>query len=364
MQVQWYQLSQEHLPAGVVFIDATKGAERLLREGFVLSILEDLWDNLPATLRPEVGFLGGRRSFTLLEVIGALSGERVEGAAVDLDRELGRFPVVGPGLREWIRAQTRPVVLLTNTRILDLDDWTVPEVVMSLLVYRLTGYDRLTPTPFREVGTETDLGVLVEHLRDSVLEWTVGDSQVFVVDWDVPDLVGEDGTVRRKGGKLEAVSLLLAHAEGHLPQATFRRASGTTVKVRMIESQAHPKRPAIEIPHAETIAIDTWRGGRPFWCAECRGHTPGQFWCGNRADKATFPSLAGTARGTAWAFKFDRRWLASPAPNGIVILDGQAVVNRNGEWKTYAYDDGRWSPTDELKDRLIKRSDDEFLIPG
>ncbi len=359
MQCRWYRLDLAAMPRGVVIVDATLATQPLW-DGPLLSIFEEINEKLPAEARPEVVFLGDRRCQPFSKLFGAQAGNSLASGAIT--PQLGRYPVVGPFLREWIRTSPRPLVLVTNTVVEDLEDWAVSEVVAALLIYRLTGSERLTPPPVREI--EADLEVLVEHLRDPLLDWRVGGRGVFAIDWQPADLTRESGSLHGSAAAAGNLHVLLAHPDECVPRCELRRTSGCSVFLPLSPASPPASDEEITLSEAETSVLRNWRSGQPFFCSSCQTkHNPGQLRCESNPEKGILPSLAKYPVGMAWKLKLQRRWIAQPAARGICVVEDSILVNRNGLWEAYSLVEGEWLRA-EPPELFMSLGEDEFLFPG
>lgn len=363
MHSQWYVLNVASLPKGIVIVDATAEAG-VLWETIVLSTLEELGEQLPAELQPGIVFLGDHHVHPFTEVLHALKGIAGPGNSINLQSELGRFSVIGPFFREWLRADPRPVVLMTNSPIEDLEDWGDSRFLTSLLVKRLTGSERLTRPPFHEIGYEADLQVLVKHLQDPVQEMRVGGQGVFAIDWLPVEMIWENGTLRGPGIHTPNARMLLAHPMGQLPRIELLRESGTTISLPLTPITAPPEPGPIILSVSEASVIDRWIAGRSFPCRQCLvSHPPGHLRYSGCSGKELLSSLQNHAQNTIWKLKKDGEWKALPAPQSIVLHEDEMIVNRGGDWRSYQFVDEQWV-LGEPRERFIEVGEREYLFPG
>src|SRR5262245_7954447 len=122
MTGSWYRFDAGSLPRGVVVVEAMKESAALW-QGPVASILELLAEKLPANQQPDVVFLGDNRTHPLDVVLRGLSAEsKPTRAALDVECELGRYPVIGPllwALQQDLRHDV-PVLVISTRPVIDL----------------------------------------------------------------------------------------------------------------------------------------------------------------------------------------------------------------------------------------------------
>lgn len=346
MRGGWFRIDPAGLPRGVVLVDATPAAAPLWH-GPVASLLEELAEKLPAESHPEVAFLGDRRTHPL--------------AGLRFTDHLGRYPVAGPLLRELERGPVRPVILVTNTAVIDLADWATPDLVRRMLVYRLTGDDRLSPQGFHELGPETDLGVLVKHLRDPATGIrTTG----FALDWDNPAWTWNAGLLESTGGAGTAAFFL--SPDDRPPTATVTRASGAELPLPLTATDPPAEPPPVGFSPAEGNVLELWRRGNAYWCQSCRrSHPPGVVRCpAPGTPPGLFPTLHPLpdhglyrvgVRGGAWWFRPVRRGL-------LALADGRVLVGRGGSPCVFAHVGDRWQRQPGPTTGFISLADGEFAI--
>lgn len=331
----WFRAGPAGLPRGVVVADATAAAAPLW-DGPILSVLEELAEQLPPAEQPEVAFLGSRTLRPLAEVVRDISSGEVR-------RELGRYPVAGPVLYDLLRGPPRPVLLVLAGPPADLADWDVPEVTAQVAVYRLTGPGRVSPPGFTEYGPADDLGAAVAHLRDPVRTVRVG-GPAFAVDWD-GDARWEAGTLTADGPGGVTARLLVP--DGVTPEAVFVRASGVEHLAPMTPVAAPPAAPALGLTPPEGVVLDVWRAGHPYHCGACRrSHPPGQVGCRPPAPPGgLFPTLGEAPAAVHIAVRGPGGWAATPVPRGVVPLpDGAVLVRRPRAAAGYEWGGAGWVP--------------------
>lgn len=359
----WYRLDLAALPRGVVAVDVTANAAALWF-GPVASILEELAEKLPPESHPEIAFLGDRRTYPLSVVLRALSN--APGATVDIASQLSRYPVIGPLLWELSRGPGRPLVILANSPLLDAEDWAVPEVTVRTLVYRLTGSGPITPPAFREVGPETDLGVLVEHLRDPIRRVNVGHGAALAVDWDNDAFLWENGILNGEPPASLELNAAFVHPEDRPPEAVVTRGAGVAHRITLVPIPFPPATPCVPLTPAEGNVLSLWQRGTPFWCVACsRSHPPGQLLCAIPGSRSgLFPSLQGLAN--ALAYRVELRtgeWLLTPLSRGIMDLtEGRVLVNRERSAPEYQFVDGNWLAFADEQNPFISLDGSTFLI--
>ncbi|MBX9583497.1 MAG: hypothetical protein K2X87_24615, partial [Gemmataceae bacterium] len=288
METGWYALDPASLPRGVVIADASPAAAALWH-GPVASVLEELADRLPAGARPEVVFLGGRVRHPLGDVLRGLGSGHpaAAGPGVGIAANLGRYPAAGPALRDLFDGPPRPVLLLLNGPALDLDDWAVPEVTSRVLVYRLTGADRVSPAGFAELGPDADLGGLVAHLADPVRAVRVTG---FALDWDNDAHRWGDGELTAAGPAAVPLRVRLARADGATPEAVVSRTSGAEHRLTLTPCPTPVEPAAVPLSAAEGLILDQWERGNGFYCGACRrSHPPGRVRCDAGGGPALLP---------------------------------------------------------------------------
>jgi hypothetical protein len=351
----------------VVAVDATAAAAGLWF-GPVASVLEELAERLPPESHPEVAFLGDRRTHPLGAVLRGLSSTSpaASGPPVDVAGHLGRFPVIGPLLWELSRDPARPLLVLGNSPLIDAEDWAVPEFTGRTLVYRLTGTDAVSHTAFREVGPETELSVLVEHLRDPVLGVRVGHPAALPVDWDNDSYRWDDGALVWEPPATPELTAGFLHPEGEPPHAMVTKGHG--VEHRLALTPASPSAAPAPIPlrPAEGNVLNLWRRGTPYWCGGCsRSHPPGQLWCsGSTGGAALFPTLRDCPAAAAYvAEPRAGEWVLTPIRRGVLPLpDGRVLVARSGAAAEYNFDAGRWEPFAEEPGAFVALDSGGYLI--
>jgi len=368
IRANWYQLDLGSLPRGIVVAESTHGSAALWA-GPITSLLEELAEQLPPGSHPDVVFLGDRRPHSLAAVLGSVSPTHPAAsreAAPSVDRQLGRYPVVGPVMWEVERGSARPVLLLLTGTPLDLDDWATPAVARRTLVYRLTGPERVTPAVFTELGPEADLGRLGAHLRDAVTTVRVGGGAAVVVDWADDAGRWADGATTCGPPAAGPFHFLVAHAEGVVPDAVVGRASGAESRLQLVPARPPDPPAAVALSPAEGTILTMWASGRAFWCGACRqNHPPGALWCPpNEGRPGLFPTLAaGPAAPTYVAATRGGRWDATPVPRGIVVLpDGRVVVRRDGAAPVCDFDGTRWNFGGDDPGRFVPAGDARFAL--
>lgn len=338
----WYALDPAVLPAGLVVADSSPAAAALW-PGPIASILEEVADRLPADPRPEVVFLGGRGRFPLAGVLRGLGSTHpaAVGPAVDIRANLDRYPVAGPVLRDLLDHPLRPVLLLLNGPTLDLDDWAVPEITSRVLVYRLTGTERVSPAGFAEVGPGADLTEVVAHLADPVRAVRLDG---FALDWDNDAYHWADGTLTADDPAAVPARVRLARPEGTVAEAVVARAGGAEYRVPLKPLPPRPEPPAVPFAPTEGLVLDLWERGQPYYCGACRrSHPPGQVRCDGGG-----PALLPTVTTLVVAARQSGGWAVTPVPRGILPLpDGRVLVRRPGAAGCYGLDAGRWVPADD-----------------
>ena len=338
----WYALDAAALPRGVVVADASP-AVAALWHGPIASILEEVADRLPADARPDIVFLGGRVRHPLADILRGLGSTHpaAAGPAIDIGANLGRYPVAGPILRDLLDGPPCPVLLLLNGPALDLDDWAVPEVTSRLLVYRLTGTDRVSPDGFAEVGPDADLAGVVAHLADPVRSVRIAG---FALDWDNDRFRWDGGALSADERAAIPARVRLALPEGTEPAAVVTRAGGAEHRPALSPAAAPPGPPAVTLAPAEGMVLDLWERGQAYYCGACRqSHPPGQARC-----EGGGPGLLPTAAGLVVVARRVGGWAVAPVPRGILPLpDGRVLVRRPGAAGCYGLDDGRWVPLDD-----------------
>ncbi|MBX9625117.1 MAG: hypothetical protein K2X82_15025 [Gemmataceae bacterium] len=351
----WFRADPAGLPRGVVVADATAAAAPLW-DGPVLSVLEELAEQVPPAEQPEVAFLGGRELHPLAEVVRAI-------ASGEARRQLGRYPVAGPVLWDLLRGPPRPVLFVLAGPPADLADWDVPEVTARAAVYRLTGPGRVSPPGFTEYGPADDLAAAVAHLRDPVRTVRVG-SPAFALDWE--------GDARWEAGVLTAdgpggVTARLLHPEGGMPEAVFVRASGAEHRRTMTPTDGPPAIAALGLTPAEGVVLDVWRAGHPYHCGACRrSHPPGQVGCRPPAPAGgLFPTLAEGMPSVHVAVRGPGGWAVTPVPRGIVPLpDGTVLVRRPGAAPGYEWDGAGWVPLADDPGGFVPVADGAYILAG
>lgn len=354
MEVNWYSLGATALPPGVVLIEATERATPFwAANGPVMCLIEHLCNNLPTSDHPQVAFLGSRQTHTPNAVLDALRDDAGPTSAIVLQQQLGRFAVAGPFLREWERAARRPVVLVTVDGAHDLEDWCTPAVVNALLVYRLGGMDRVTPPAFREISSETSLDVVINHLRDPLVEVRIG-GRAFPLDWACNAFAYEEGGLRSTGAALPTGPILLTHPAGAAPLAELRRASGAVVTSRLIPGDPPPPREPVPLPSKAGSVLRVWGAGRAFFCSTCTSaHPPGRFWCSGEPARGIIPDLP-PHPGVVWLLHQQAGWTGTLYPRGIFRLpDGRVAVGRVGRWELYESQANGWCRVDAPEGLIV-----------
>ncbi len=365
MPTGWYEFDPARLPRGVVVADATAAAAPFW-QGPILTVLEDLAAGTPPDRWPEVAFLGGDATHPLAAVLRGLGSDAAggPGPALAVADHLGRYPVLGPLLWALSRGPARPVLLVTTRPVPDLEDWATPEVARRLLVYRLTGEGRVTPDGFRELDTNADLSVLADHLADPVRRVRVGGGAALAVDWSNPAYGWTAGGLEADGGDDFALAVRLAHPDGHAPDATVTRAGGE-VRVPLVSAVTPPAPAALALRPAEGTVLETWVGGRPYYCLGCRrNHPPGQVRCpAGAGDVPLFPTLAALPPGTVCrAAGRAGAWTCRPLPQPLAPLpDGRVVAWFGDAAEVYAPAAGGWAVAPDDPGPLID-ADGEFLL--
>ena len=366
IQTNWYAPSLAALPRGVVVVEATRAAATLW-DGPVASVLEELADQLAADSYPEVVFLGDRHGHPLAGVLLGLSSPHpaAGGTPVPIAPQLGRYPVAGPALWAVECGPPRPILLLLNACPLDLDDWATPALARRVLVYRLTGGERVAPPAFTELGPEADLGRLAAHLRDPAEAVRVADPAALVVDWHGDECRWDAGGVAcglpAAGGPL----LRVAHPDGFRPEAVVRRASGAEYRVPLAPATPPAPTPAITLTRAEETVLTEWANGRPFWCGGCRRpHPPGALVCQTGGGPGLFPTLPpGPVAPLYLATDRGGRWHLSPAARGIAVApDGRVLVCRDGATAGYEFDGGVWAALVDEAARFAPAGDGVYAL--
>lgn len=364
----WYRADFGSLPRGVVVADATVAASNLW-DGPIGSILEECADQLPAHAHPDVVFLGDRRAHPLADVLKGLGSAHPAaqpGKAVGLAAQLGRYPVVGPLLHEMEFGPARPVLLLLNGPPIDLEDWAVPTIARQVLVYRLTGTDRVSPAPFTELGPAADLGALVAHLSDPVRKVEGGGETALALDWENEGYSWVEGALKCDGPAGLDLLARFTHAEGCPPHATVTRASGVEHRCTMVP-HAGPAGPAeVPLTPAEGNVLSMWERQRSFHCRSCqRDHEPGRLHCPGAVNgPGLFPTVATAARAPLYrAGRDGGRWHLTPIPRGLLPLPTDRVLAcRDGTAAFYSFDGTRWTRQVDKPGRHVALENGQFAI--
>lgn len=367
LKTAWYRLDLSALPRGVVAVEASASAAGLWF-GPVASVLEELVEKLPPNSHPEVAFLGDRQTYPLSAVLRGLSSTSAPGTGptVDIAAQLGRYPVLGPLLWELSRGPVRPLLVLANSPLLDIEDWAVPEVTGRTLVYRLTGTEPMSHPAFREVGPETELGVLVEHLRDPVRGVRVGQGEALAVDWDNDAYRWDDGALVWGPPAAAELTASFLHPEGRVPEAVITRGNGAEHRLALAPVPPPVEARAIPLSPGEGNVLNLWRRGTPYWCGNCsRSHPPGQLWCaGVPAGRGLFPTLRDAPAAMAYVGEArSGEWVLTPVPRGIVPLaDGRVLVSRDGAASEYVFDADHWEAFAEDPGAFVPLDGGGFVI--
>jgi hypothetical protein len=369
LQSAWYRLDLSGLPRAVVAVDASASAAAMWF-GPVASVLDEIAEKLPPAAHPEVAFLGDRKTYPLAAILKGISSPLAPptGPSVDVNSQVGRYPVLGPLLWELSRGQVRPLLVMANGPVLDAEDWAVPEVTGRTLVYRMTGADRATHPAFREVGPETELGVLVEHLRDPVTAVTVRHEAGLAVDWDNDAYTWDDGTLTWQSPAATDLSGRFLHGGDEPPAAVVKKAGGAVYRLPLVPVAGPADPLPVPLTPAEANVLNLWRRGTGFWCGQCsRTHTSGRVWCVGKADgPGLFPTLAATPAGAYLAEARANDWLAKAVRRGVVpVAPGQVLVSRPGAAAEYRFEAGRWEAFADDPGPFVPLDGGGFLIrPG
>lgn len=366
LQSGWFRLDLAGLPRPVVAIDATAAAAGLWF-GPAASVLEEVAEKLPPAAHPEIAFLGDRKTYPLAAILRGLSSPLAPptGPSVDVNSQVGRHPVLGPLLWELSKSPVRPLLLLANAPVLDAEDWAIPDIASRLLVYRMTGADPVTHPAFREVGPETELGVLVEHLRDPVTAVRVRHESGLAADWDNDAYAWDEGALAWQPPAAPELGVRFLHGEGPPPAATVRKAGGAEHTLPLVAAPAPADPAPVPLAPAEANVLNLWRRGTGFWCGQCsRTHAPGQVWCPGQADGVgLFPTMAANPAGAYLAEPRSTEWQATPIRRGVVqVAPGQVLVSRPGAAAEYRFDAGRWEPYADDPGAFVPLDTGAFLI--
>lgn len=365
LQCAWYRLDLTGLPRGVVAVDATPSAAALWF-GPVASILEEIAEKLPAEMHPEVAFLGDRKTYPLASVLRGLAmpGTVKPGPAFDVASQLGRYPVLGPLLWELSHGPARPLLVLANATILDAEDWAVPVFAERTLVYRMMGADAVSHPAFNEVGPEADLGVLVDHLRDSITAIRIGHPVALAMDWSNDACRWTDGVLHGTANELLDLTAQFLHPANVPPEVVVMKASGAEHHLKPSLAASPETAAAIPLTPAEGNVLNLWRRGSGFWCGRCsRTHAPGKLWCAGTANvPGLFPSLDGAKALAVQVAVCGGEWTAMPVPRGVAAISENAVsVTRAGTSAEYHFDGERWLAVEGEPSGFLALDGDCFL---
>lgn len=351
MQVEthWYRLDGRTLPGGVVAVDATSSAQPFWA-GPIASVLEGISEGLPHTEHPEVVFLGDRIRHSLDRVLAVASSSSDGVASLNLESQLGRYPVAGPLFRDLLDEPPRPVLLLLSGMsrpIIDLEDWAAPEFARRVLAYRLAGNARQTRADFEEMGPDADLQQAVDHLRDPVEAVTIGGGNAIVMDWNEDGWSWRDGCLTRDHPPSIEVEVRLCHPPGIAPRAVIARRSGTTLDLPLSQCVGPPPRMPIAMTPSEWNVLDAWERNRNFSCSHCRqNHAPGQLGCAGPAPSfALFPSVDSPPPAAAYVAKRQRggQWSLVPHTRGLISLGEDRVAVKTGpRVSIYIFEGAEW----------------------
>ncbi len=355
----WFRLNLAALPRGVVVVDASASALPLWL-GPIASVLEELAEKLPRESHPEVAFLGDRRTHPLDKILAALA----PGSSFDIASQLGRFPVFGPLLWELSHERPRPLLLLANTPLLDGEDWAVPDVTARTLVYRLIGEQRISCEGFREVGPETDLSVLVEHLRNLIRSLRIGHPAALATCWDNEAFSWEACALNwRTDASLELTAAFVL-PQNCTPTAEVVRADGVTHNLALEPAETPAEPLPLTLSAAEGNVLNLWRRGTPFWCSHCsRSHPPGQLAChGPETGLGLFPSLRNPA--PAYRAKLHAtEWSLAPLPRGLLTqADGSVIEVRRHREMLHTFEHDHWIASEREPNHFRALDDGAYLL--
>ena len=272
---------------------------------------------------------------------------------------LGRYPVFGPALREWTRCP-RPLLLVTAVRPHDWADWDTPNVRARLLVYRVTGGDRLFPAGVREVDSDGDFDAVLNHIDDPIRRAVAGGPGAFALDWTGQGARPRESDVE-SDWPADDVRVRLAHPPGQAPAAAFYRNDGRAEPCPLEPATAPPATLPVSATPAERQAVLAWIAGQRVYCRACGGHPPGQVRCAGAGN--LFPSLAPEmayrAETVAAAVTF------YPLPSGRALAaDGRILTVTADGIAAHSFADGEWRLDAGAVGSLPDLADGGFLLRG
>ncbi len=304
------------LPGPAVVVEAT-AASLALWGGPFLSVLELVAARFGP--RTQVAFLGGGAFRPIGEVVAAADGRA---GPVDLGRELGRGPVLGPSLLPLLDSPRPLLVLLGGAALIDRDDWADCGLPVAL-VYRLAGDAQAPAAGWAEFDSGADLDGLVERLADPVTHLRLGAPGLVAAAWDAPGLEWERGELAGNPTGLASARFLRLPGGAGEPAATVTHRSGRRQRVALRPAELPPGPAPLELSPPEAAVLRQWSAGRGFYCAGCRRtHEPGAVDC-RAGPGSLLPSLAA---GVYELVAEGAGWLARSAPSGVVPLDGELLL--------------------------------------
>lgn len=370
----WFRIDLTKIPCGVIVVEATE-ASRGLWKSLAKSILEGCAESLPRERWPQVVFLGDSISHPLDAVLRGL-GSRIElgpGPAVEIEAELGRGPWIGPWLSQCGPSHPLMVLALFQAKILDLPDWTVPEVTQSTLAYRLTGTERLTASEWTEVSAlECEFSVVPAHLAPPLNRIELGWDSGIPLRWD-PDCLELSGRVISGSAPADSFHVGFLSDSEPKPQARGRRTNNSWIDLRVDRiERVDPSAPCEPdtLLGGEISVLENWASinSSPYYCKTChpKRHAIGEVRCQTSEKPALFPTLARYSAGTLCELeKRAMDWRVHPVIHGTAILeDGSVLVVRSSGQLPVIYRKlrGVWEPTPPSGERFWKSSTGGFLV--
>jgi hypothetical protein len=268
-------------------------------------------------------------------------------------------------MRTMVREPARTVAVVTNNPVIDLEDWDVPEIRPSLVVYRLMGVERLGTGNIAEWSpADTELSRVADFLRNPLTELRIGGNGVLPLAWDAPTYRWESGWLIGRNSDRHAVHVCTSGET--LPTAVAVRANGGQCEVTPVPCEPREDGETFELTPTEGVVLDLWRGGTPYSCRSCgQLHKPGQVGCtGQAAGTGPLPTLSALPPGTICLItRYAGGWSGRTVPSRVVSLSEDRVLVWHGEdGRLYAKGNAEWSPVARWEKGMTGVAPDKFLI--
>jgi hypothetical protein len=316
------------------------------------STLEGLAEVMPEAERPDVTFLGGSARVPLDLFLRNAVALHAANA--------GRGRVISP-LLDLLHDWPARIVVMAARPVVDLADWAATPFAGRLAAVRLDPTLPISCGAFAE-SQLSDVASVARLLELPPAMVRLSAADALPIGWDDPRLRFDDGRLTADAGIASEWNVgFLSPAESPVVAAELVREGVGSELLPVSPCEAPEARPWLPFTSAELTILDAWRGGRPAYCARCRGeHGPGEVACPSGA--WALPSLSRTPLGSFVRVRV-KMFQASFQPVGPTLrLEDTAVAVRGSRPTVWRFD-GEWKATGEPWGPFERiAADDEFAL--